>query len=48
MVLPGDQIILEAKILKFRSKVAKMSGTATVDDELVAEAELMASFGDPL
>ncbi len=46
MVFPGDQIILEAKILKFRTKVAKMSGTATVDDQLVAEAELMASFGD--
>jgi beta-hydroxyacyl-ACP dehydratase FabZ len=46
MVIPGDQIIFEAKILKFRSKVAKMSGTATVDDQLVAEAELMASFGD--
>jgi beta-hydroxyacyl-ACP dehydratase FabZ len=46
MVTPGDQIIFEAKILKFRSKVAKMSGTATVDDQLVAEAELMASFGE--
>jgi len=46
MVVPGDQIILKAEILKFRSKVAKMSGTATVDDQLVAEAELMASFGD--
>jgi beta-hydroxyacyl-ACP dehydratase FabZ len=46
MVLPGDQIILEAKILKFRSKVAKMAGSATVDGQLVAEAELMASFGD--
>ena len=46
VVLPGDQIIFEAKILKFRSKVAKMSGTATVDGQLVAEAELMASFGD--
>jgi len=46
MVVPGDQIIFEAKILKFRSKVAKMSGTATVDGQLVAEAELMASFGD--
>ena len=46
MVVPGDQIIFNAKILKFRSKVAKMSGTATVDDQLVAEAELMASFGD--
>ena len=46
MVVPGDQIFFEAKILKFRSKVAKMSGTATVDGHLVAEAELMASFGD--
>ncbi len=46
MVVPGDQIIFEAKIIKFRTKVAKMSGTATVDDQLVAEAELMASFGD--
>jgi 3-hydroxyacyl-[acyl-carrier-protein] dehydratase len=46
MVVPGDQIIFEAKILKFKTKVAKMSGTATVDGQLVAEAELMASFGD--
>ncbi len=46
MVVPGDQIIFEAKIIKFRTKVAKMSGTATVDNQLVAEAELMASFGD--
>ena len=45
-VVPGDQIIFEAKILKFRSKAAKMHGTATVDNQLVAEAELMASFGE--
>ena len=44
-VVPGDQIIFEAKILKFRTKVAKMSGTATVEGQLAAEAELMASFG---
>ena len=43
-VVPGDQIILEAKIIKFRSKAAKMSGIATVDNQMVAEAELMASF----
>jgi beta-hydroxyacyl-ACP dehydratase FabZ len=43
-VVPGDQIIFEAKIIKFRSKAAKMSGTATVDNQLVAGAELMASF----
>ena len=46
-VVPGDQIIFEAKIIKFRSKAAKMSGTASVDNQLVAEAELMASFGEP-
>jgi beta-hydroxyacyl-ACP dehydratase FabZ len=44
-VMPGDQIIFEAKILKFRSKAAKMSGTASVEGQLAAEAELMASFG---
>ena len=43
-----EMSIFEAKILKFRSKVAKMSGTATVDDQLVAEAELMASFGEAI
>ncbi len=45
-VVPGDQIIFDAKIIKFRSKAAKMSGTASVDNQLVAEAELMASFGE--
>jgi beta-hydroxyacyl-ACP dehydratase FabZ len=45
-VVPGDQLILEARVLKMRSKVAKMAGRAQVDDQLVAEAELMASFGE--
>jgi beta-hydroxyacyl-ACP dehydratase FabZ len=45
-VVPGDQIILEAKLLKLRSKAAKMFGTATVGGQLAAEAELMASFGE--
>ena len=44
-VVPGDQILFEAKILKFRTKVAKMFGTATVEGQLAVEAELMASFG---
>ena len=44
-VVPGDQLIFEAKILKLRSKVAKMAVTASVNNKLVAEAELMASFG---
>jgi beta-hydroxyacyl-ACP dehydratase FabZ len=45
-VVPGDQLMLEARVLKMRSRVAKMAGRALVDGQLVAEAELMASFGD--
>ena len=45
-VVPGDQIIFEIKFLKQRGKVFKMSGMAFVDEKLVAEAELMASFGE--
>jgi 3-hydroxyacyl-[acyl-carrier-protein] dehydratase len=45
-VVPGDQIIFELKFLKQRSKVFKMSGVAFVDEKRVAEAELMASFGE--
>jgi len=47
-VVPGDQLILEAKILRLRSRAAKMSGTASVDNQLVAEAEMMASFGEKI
>jgi len=45
-VVPGDQVIIELKILKQRSKIVKMAGTATVDGQLVAEAQLMAAYGD--
>lgn len=45
-VIPGDQLLIEAKILKQRSKAIKMSGIATVEEKLVAEAELMASIGE--
>ena len=45
-VVPGDQLIFEIRFLRQRSKVFKMSGTATVDGKKVTEAELMATFGD--
>jgi beta-hydroxyacyl-ACP dehydratase FabZ len=45
-VRPGDQLVLELTLLKKRSKVVKMAGTAFVDDIIVAEAELMATFGE--
>lgn len=45
-VVPGDQLIFEIKFLKRRAKVFKMSGIASVEGKRVAEAELMATFGD--
>ncbi len=45
-VLPGDQLILELEMLKMRAKVVKMAGIAKVDGNVVAEAQLMATYGD--
>jgi len=45
-VIPGDQLIFEIKIINIRLKAVKMAGIATVDGILVAEAELMAAFGE--
>ncbi len=44
IVYPGDQIIYRVEIIRQRSKLTKMKGKAFVDDELVAEAELLATF----
>jgi 3-hydroxyacyl-[acyl-carrier-protein] dehydratase len=40
-VVPGDQLILEASILKTKRQVWQFKTTATVDGQLVAEADLM-------
>ncbi len=45
-VVPGDQLILELVMLKLRSKVVKMAGVAKVDGKIVAEAKLMAAYGE--
>lgn len=42
---PGDQLIYKLKLLKKKRGIWKMGAAAYVDDNLVAEAELMASFG---
>ncbi|RJR34573.1 MAG: 3-hydroxyacyl-[acyl-carrier-protein] dehydratase FabZ [Desulfobacteraceae bacterium] len=44
-VVPGDQLILELEALRTGSKVWKMAGKAFVKENLVAQAELMASIG---
>jgi 3-hydroxyacyl-[acyl-carrier-protein] dehydratase len=41
---PGDQLIFSLEMVKEKRSLMIMSAKATVDDTLVAEAELMASF----
>lgn len=41
-VVPGDQLVLEAQVLRSGSKVWKMAGKAYVDEKVVAEAQLLA------
>ena len=44
-VLPGDQLVLELEALRGGKKFWKMQGKALVNQDLVAEAELMAAVG---
>ena len=41
-VVPGDQLIMELQVMQKRGNVWKLSGTAKVDDKVVAEADLTA------
>ena len=43
-VVPGDQIRLTMEVLKLRARTCKMRGTAEVDGDLVAEAEIMSAL----
>jgi beta-hydroxyacyl-ACP dehydratase FabZ len=45
-VVPGDQLRLEMKLLRLKTSIAKMQGTATVDGQVVAEATLMCKLTD--
>jgi len=45
-VIPGDQMYFEVTLDKFRLGTCKISGTAKVNDIIVAEAEMMASVVD--
>ncbi len=44
VVRPGDQLILKLELIKQKGKITKMSGKAYVGDDLVTEAQLLASF----
>lgn len=43
-VVPGDQLQYEVSVNKQKGKFWKMDGKAYVEDKLVAEAQLMATF----
>jgi beta-hydroxyacyl-ACP dehydratase FabZ len=45
-VVPGDTLRMEMKVLKRKATVAKMAGVATVDGQVVAEAEVMCKLAD--
>jgi 3-hydroxyacyl-[acyl-carrier-protein] dehydratase len=45
-VVPGDQLSLEVNVVQLRGSVWKFTGTATVDDKTVAEAEFTAMVTD--
>jgi beta-hydroxyacyl-ACP dehydratase FabZ len=43
-VVPGDQLVMNLEVLKQRAKIVKLSGVARVDDQVVAQAQLMATI----
>jgi UDP-3-O-[3-hydroxymyristoyl] N-acetylglucosamine deacetylase/3-hydroxyacyl-[acyl-carrier-protein] dehydratase len=45
-VVPGDQLRFDLEMLKFGGKTCRMKGVATVDGQVVAEAEMMAAVVD--
>lgn len=44
-VVPGDQMYLDVEILRVKGNVCRAQGKATVDGEVVAEAQLMFVLG---
>ena len=46
VVVPGDQLIMEVKVLRDREKTAQIRAQAKVDGEVAAEADMMFSFTD--
>jgi len=45
-VVPGDQLKLEAQLMKMRANIGKAAVKATVDDVLAAEGEIMFALVD--
>ncbi len=44
-VVPGDQLVIETQIMKMRKRIGKVKSTIRVEDQIVAEANLLFSIG---
>jgi 3-hydroxyacyl-[acyl-carrier-protein] dehydratase len=45
-VVPGDQLLVRIDIIRHSRGIWKVSASASVDDKVVAEAELMGALRD--
>jgi beta-hydroxyacyl-ACP dehydratase FabZ len=45
-VVPGDQLVMEVKVIQFKGRICKMRGEAFVEGQKVAEAEFMSMLMD--
>lgn len=45
-VVPGDQLVMEVKVISFKGRICKMRGEAFVNGAKVAEAEFMSMLQD--
>lgn len=46
IIVPGDQIRIEVKVMKAKRDIWKLSGAAYVEDQLACEAEFMSARKD--
>jgi 3-hydroxyacyl-[acyl-carrier-protein] dehydratase len=44
VVSPGDQLVIEAEVVRDKSRIAQTRGQAKVNGEVVAEADMVFSF----
>lgn len=46
IVLPGDQLVMEVENTRFGGKIVAMSGKATIDGQLVVQADFVCAITD--
>lgn len=44
-VIPGDELTLEAELVKMRTRIAQLHGVIRLEGEVVCEADFMFGFG---